>query len=122
MEKKKKLFVGLVAIAVTVKLGAALMWSRVTTRFTVESVAVSASSIYLRLLPHNSAAKFRGYETEYRDEALYVRVRCGLLSLPFQRSDGFDFSIPNQYETIRAIYLWQDGTPAGDALIWSQDQ
>lgn len=66
-----------------------------------------------------SAIWYAGYEAEYRDEALYVKIIVSNRERQYQ-GDPFSVSIPNTYGTIKAVYL--EGYQGDTRMIWPKDE
>ncbi|GEM_PF-2371339 len=82
------------------------------------SIIVASNSVSINGSLSASALWYYGYETEYRDAALYVRIKGGSINLPNSSGD-FMISIPNTFGIIDKIYL--QGSAANDIkLIWEK--
>lgn len=70
-----------------------------------------------------SAKAYRGYDVNYKNENLYIKIRSSIaLELPplLHRSGEFIISIPNKYGKINEIYF-EGRDPSDNTRIWPKN-
>jgi len=84
----------------------------------VESVNISDNNIDVKGTLVASHLFYRGFETDYHDETLYITIKGSIVKLP-KASGDFSISLPNKYGKIKVVYL-KAGTPTENIIIWSK--
>lgn len=81
----------------------------------VTDISVTDSNITLKATFIDSALAYKGYNVEYRNEALFFKIKAGLIS--FKKSKDINISVSNSFGKIKEVYL-EDNNPANNVLIW----
>lgn len=64
-----------------------------------------------------SAIQYKDYKYHYKDEALYIKIKGGIISLT--KPKEIDITISHGEEVVKEVYLEGD-SPSENILIWQQ--
>lgn len=117
---KKYLASGSIVVMILV-VGALILISSSTTvhpsHIGIQEVTVGDDLITMKGEIMESANYFRGYNLEYIDDVLFVKIQGGML--PSSQKGSIDISIKNNYSNLSEIQL-QDNNSGNSKVIWPQ--
>lgn len=80
----------------------------------VKDINFSNNQVALTGTILSSAIKYKGYDVQYKNGALYIKIKGGLIS--FSKPEDINILVSSNNE-IREIYL-EDDTSSENILIW----